>query len=218
MHAILSFTGGNRSMLAHVGVTKEKPYFEVDAVRLFCLWDPPHLWVHTGWWYIYDSKQDIRLCCRLTTKHVHLPPFASMRVRFATQVLSHSIAVDIKTLAQIKLLTDQVQRNFMAATKFCENFDGIFNCFNSKQLKDSHKLKSAISDGSTHFPILWKVYGVAPPPEACKRSPLNQADPMCRGVVAQHCVLENDLVWSSWTSPFDKSPESRLPWECLLNH
>ncbi|KAL0146898.1 hypothetical protein M9458_057837 [Cirrhinus mrigala] len=140
---------GNCSMLTRLGVTKEKAYFEVDAVRVFCLWDPPHLiknirnnWRSSGFmldgdrifWaileelYTYVSKQDSRLCCCLTKKHVHLPPFASMRVRFAAQVLSHSVAVGIKTLAQVKQLTGQAQRNYMAAAKFCENFDGIFNC------------------------------------------------------------------------------------------
>ncbi len=163
---------GNRAMLTRLGVTKEQPFFSVDGIRVFCLWDPPHLiknirnnWRHHGFaldgdeitWgiledlYAYDSRQEIRLCCRLTKKHVHLPPFASMRVRFATQVLSHSVAVGIKTLADIKGLTGQRQRNFLAAARFCENFNGLFDCFNSKLLKDSHKLKCAISDASAHF-------------------------------------------------------------------
>ncbi len=80
-------------------------------------------------------------------------PSASMRVRFATQVLSHLVAVGIKTLADIKGLTGQHQQNFLAAARFCENFNGLFDCFNSKELKDSHKLKCAISDASAHFPF-----------------------------------------------------------------
>ena len=39
----------------------------------------------------------------------------------------------------------------MAAANFCENFDGIFNRFNSKQITDSHKLKSALSDVYAHI-------------------------------------------------------------------
>lgn len=34
---------GNRAMLARLGVTKEQPYFEVDNIKVFCLWDPPHM-------------------------------------------------------------------------------------------------------------------------------------------------------------------------------
>ena len=30
-------------MLARLGVTKEQPYFEVDNIEVFCLWDPLHL-------------------------------------------------------------------------------------------------------------------------------------------------------------------------------
>ncbi len=168
---------GNQTMLAHLGVTKEEPYFHVDGARVFCLWDPPHLikniwnnWRNHGWlldgdfitWsiledrFVYDSKQDIRMCCCLSRKHVYLPPFASMRVRFATQVLSHSVAVGIKTLADIKQLTGQTYRNYKDGATFRENFDGMFNSFNSKQLKDSNKLKSALSEVSTHLPFLDK--------------------------------------------------------------
>ncbi len=85
----------NHAMLTCLGVTKEQPFFSVDGIRVFCLWDPPHLiknirnsWRHHGFaldgdeitWgiledlYAYDSRQEIRLCCRLTKKHVHLPP------------------------------------------------------------------------------------------------------------------------------------------------
>ncbi len=86
---------GNHAMLTRLGVTKEQPFFSVDGIRVFCLWDPPHLiknirnnWRHHGFaldgdeitWgiledlYAYDSRQEIRLCCRLTKRHVHLPP------------------------------------------------------------------------------------------------------------------------------------------------
>ncbi|XP_033502419.2 uncharacterized protein LOC117269502 [Epinephelus lanceolatus] len=166
---------GNRAMLTRLGVTKDQPYFDVDGIRIFCMWDPPHLiknirnnWRNHGFqldgneitWailedlYAYDSKQEIRLCCRLTKKHVYLPPFASMHVRFATQVLSHSVAVGIKTLSEVKRLTGKLQQNYIAAAKFCESFNGLFDCFNSKQLKDSHKLKSGLSEVSAHFPFL----------------------------------------------------------------
>ena len=154
-------------MLARLRGTKDQPYFEIDNVKVFCLWDPPHLIknIRNNWrnrsfqldgdeitWailedlYAYDSRQEIRMCCRLTKKHVCLPPFASMRVRLAIQVLSHSVAVGIKTLAQIKQLKAQPQRNYMAAAQFCENFGGLFDCFNSQRLKDSRKLKGWVCD------------------------------------------------------------------------
>ncbi|RXN38322.1 Transposable element P transposase [Labeo rohita] len=37
---------GNRAMLTRLGVTKEQPFFSVDGIRVFCLWDPPHLIRH----------------------------------------------------------------------------------------------------------------------------------------------------------------------------
>ncbi|KAK7169962.1 hypothetical protein R3I94_000258 [Phoxinus phoxinus] len=229
---------GNRSMLARLGVTKEKPYFEVDAVRVFCLWDPPHLiknirnnWRSSGFtldgdhifWgiledlYTYDSKQDIRLCCRLTKKHVHLLPFASMRVRFATQVLSHSVAVGIKTLAQVKQLTGQAQRNYMAAAKFCENFDGIFNCFNSKQLKDSHKLKSALSDASAHFPFLEKCMEWLPRLKLARARPGTKQIPCVEGW--QHNIVCLKMIWCDLRERHQVSHllTNRLNQDCLEN-
>lgn len=166
---------GNRAMLSRLGVSKEQPFFQVDGVPVFCLWDPPHLiknirnnWRKHGFsldganitWdvmealYAYDSAQDIRMCPRLTKKHVHLPPFACMRVRLATQVLSHSVAVGITVLAGIKGLTGQQWESYQAAARLCENFNSLFDCFNSKELKDSTKLKCAVRDGSSHFAFL----------------------------------------------------------------
>ncbi|KAL0161347.1 hypothetical protein M9458_045072, partial [Cirrhinus mrigala] len=206
---------GNRAMLTRLGVAKEQPFFSVDGIRVFCLWDPPHLiknirnnWRRHGFvldgneitWdiledlYAYDSHQEIRLCCRLTKKHVHLPPFASMRVRLATQVLSHSVAVGIKTLTDIKGLTGQHQQNYLAAARFCENFNGLFDCFNSKQLKDSHKLKCAISDASAHFPFFDKCLEWLPRLKLVGANSNKKQIPCVEGW--QHNILCLKMRWS----------------------
>ncbi len=229
---------GNRAMLTRLGVTKEQPFFSVDGIRVFCLWDPPHLiknirnnWLHHGFaldgdeitWgiledlYAYDSRQEIRLCCRLTKKHVHLPPFASMRVRFTTQVLSHSVAVGIKTLADIKGLTGQHQQNFLAAARFCENFNGLFDCFNSKQLKDSHKLKCAISDASAHFPFFDNCLEWLPHLKLVGANSSKKQIPCVEGW--QHNILCLKMLWSDLRQRHQVSflLTNRLNQDCLEN-
>lgn len=229
---------GNRAMLTRLGVTKEQPFFSVDGIRVFCLWDPPHLiknirnnWRHRGFtldgdeitWgiledlYTYDSRQEIRLCCRLTKKHVHLPPFASMRVRFATQVLSHSVAVGIKTLADIKGLTGQRQQNYLAAARFCENFNGLFDCFNSKLLKDSQKLKCAISDASSHFAFLDKCMEWLPRLRLVGGKCNKKQIPCVEGW--QHNIVCLKMLWSDLRQrhPVSFLLTNRLNQDCLEN-
>ncbi|RXN12016.1 Transposable element P [Labeo rohita] len=229
---------GNRAMLTRLGVTKEQPFFSVDGIRVFCLWDPPHLiknirnnWRRHGFvldgneitWdiledlYAYDSHQEIRLCCRLTKKHVHLPPFASMRVRLATQVLSHSVAVGIKTLTDIKGLTGQHQQNYLEAARFCENFNGLFDCFNSKQLKDSHKLKCAISDASAHFPFFDKCLEWLPRLKLVGANSNKKQIPCVEGW--QHNILCLKMLWSDLRQRHQVSflLTNRLIQDCLEN-
>ncbi|RXN08545.1 Transposable element P [Labeo rohita] len=229
---------GNRAMLTRLGVTKEQPFFSVDGIRVFCLWDPPHLiknirnnWRRHGFvldgneitWdiledlYAYDSHQEIRLCCRLTKKHVHLPPFASMRVRLATQVLSHSVAVGIKTLTDIKGLTGQHQQNYLEAARFCENFNGLFDCFNSKQLKDSHKLKCAISDASAHFPFFDKCLEWLPRLKLVGANSNKKQIPCVEGW--QHNILCLKMLWSDLRQRHQVSflLTNRLNQDCLEN-
>ena len=87
---------------------------------------------------------------KLKDKHIILPPFSTMRVNLAVQVLSHSVAVGINTLCALKHLPDEAS----ATAEFIETFDQLFNAFNSVSLNSSHKYKNALSESSGHFPFL----------------------------------------------------------------
>ncbi|CAM4574539.1 unnamed protein product [Leuciscus chuanchicus] len=150
-------------------------------------------------------------------KHVHLPPFASMRVRFTTQVLSHSVAVGIKTLADIKGLTGQCQQNYLAAARFCENFNGLFDCFNSKLLKDSQKLKCAISDASSHFAFLDKCMEWLPRLRLVGGKCNKKQIPCVEGW--QHNIVCLKMLWSDLRQrhPVSFLLTNRLNQDCLEN-
>lgn len=82
------------------------------------MYDPPHLlksvrnmlhkhsfrfkdgmvamWSHIKDFYQRDVAHWFRLAPRLLDKHVNLPPFSKMKVRLASQVLSHSVAAGLQ--------------------------------------------------------------------------------------------------------------------------
>ena len=73
-----------------------------------------------------------------------------MRVKLATQVLSHSVAAGINALCNMGHLADEAA----ATAEFIETFDQLFNAFNSASFKSTHKYKGALNDKSGHIPFL----------------------------------------------------------------
>ena len=133
--------------------------------------DPPHLiknvrnnlkkhglQVHghdVKWKYIeelfnLDVTFPIRMAPKLTSKHIELPPFSSMRVKLATQVLSHSVAAGISTLSILgRLPPDAIHTG-----SFIERFDQLFNAFNSSSTSSPQKMRYAMSATSEHLSFL----------------------------------------------------------------
>ena len=166
----------NRSMLRQLGVTIDKPYFIVDDIKVFVIYDPPHAiknirnnmksagfvldnkkisWSIIEELYRYDSKRDIRLVKKLTKSHVYLNGFGlNMRVKLATQVLSHSVAAAIETLVAIKGWEGEQKEVALATAKFCDDMDKLFNVFNSKTKNSSRPYAGAITKDSNHFQFL----------------------------------------------------------------
>ena len=162
----------NRSFLQQLErVSITKPYIEHNGKKIFIFYDPPHLlknvrnnlkradlqvgdnmasWQHIVDFYNFDKMQMIQMAPKLKDKHIELPPFASMRVNLAAQVLSHSVAAGISTLVVLKQLNEDAKYT----TQFIEHFDVLFNCFNSRNLKSSQKLGKAFSDRSGHHGFL----------------------------------------------------------------
>ena len=162
----------NRSFLQTLeGVSIEKPYMIYKTRKVYIMYDPPHLLknvrnnfmksnykydqVDIRWQYIVDffnmdKEMSVRMAPKLTEKHIVLAPFTAMRVKLATQVLSHSVAAGINTLCNLGYLTDDA----VTTAEFIETFDQLFNTFNSASLKSTHKYKQAFSDESSHIPFL----------------------------------------------------------------
>ena len=162
----------NRSFFQTLeNVTIEKPYIVHNHKKVLVMYDPPHLiknvrnnfmksdykyddvdikWKYICDFYDVDSSMSIRMAPKLTHKHIVLAPFMTMRVKLATQVLSHSVAAGINTLCNLGFLSTDAS----ATAEFIETFDQLFDTFNSGTLTSNHKYRKAISSQSGHIPFL----------------------------------------------------------------
>ena len=112
--AVVSDLGSNfQKLLREMEITPEKPWFIFNGKKIFYLYDPPHIikairnnllnydfhfdgkigsWRDIQQLYNIDSKNDIRCCAKQTSKHLNPNGFQKMKVKFATQVFSHTVS------------------------------------------------------------------------------------------------------------------------------
>lgn len=149
----------------------KKPYFVASESKIYVLYDPPHLiknvrnnlkkhglevdghsvlWEYIKTFWEFDSGLPIRLAPKLSSRHIELPPFAPLRVKLATQVLSHSVAAGISTLCALKKLPPEAQYT----AEFCERMDQLFNSFNSQTVTSNSKMRHALREKSGHIEFL----------------------------------------------------------------
>ena len=139
VHGVNTDQGSNFEKLFRLlGVKHDRPKFEMDGKSYFVLRDPPHLikcarnfleksdvrvpnfgmasWKDIRRLHEYDEKRSLKLCPRLTHRHVNDLRFASrMKVRYATQVLSHSVASSLNYLVSRNFHCPLVREN-----SFCD--------------------------------------------------------------------------------------------------
>ncbi|KAJ3641856.1 hypothetical protein Zmor_028327 [Zophobas morio] len=150
--ALVTDMGSNFMELSKLlGVTKEKPVFTLGNKEIFYVFDPPHLvkavrnnmllnsfcWddKKTCWQYIVDfynrDKNLTNRCApRLTNAHIAPGKFEKMRVKYATQVLSATVAGSLHTYIELKGLPEDAT----GTMEFVAFFDKLFDIFNSSKL------------------------------------------------------------------------------------
>lgn len=161
----------NRSAISSFDVSVEQPYFSVDNERVYVMYDPPHLiknvrnhfkskgfkvegkpveWKYVEMFYRYDSSNRLRLAPKLTSKHIRVPAFSGMRVKLATQVLSHSVAAGLYTYCNL----GKISKDGIPTADFIEKMNMLFDCFNSSQISGANSYRRAISADSCHMAFL----------------------------------------------------------------
>ncbi|XP_076150575.1 uncharacterized protein LOC143134015 [Alosa pseudoharengus] len=125
-------------------------------------------WRHLEEFYLKDKTGVIRMAPKLTERHIYLPPFTNMRVKLATQVLSHSVASGMQTMVVQKLLPEEA----LHTAKFAEDMDRLFDVLNSRSMKDTKWWRRPLSADSSRVDYLrscvpwvktWKFGSTRPP-------------------------------------------------------
>ncbi|GFO05396.1 transposable element p transposase [Plakobranchus ocellatus] len=161
----------NRALFKRLGISIDSPFFDFDNIRVYGMFDPPHLiksirnnlysngfrvgdakmcWSYISRLYEIESKPPIRLCPKLTQRHIVLKNFSKLSVNLAVHILSHSVAAGIATMVNLSALPPEA----MATAHFAEKFDQLFNCFNSKAFHSKQVMGHAISVNSEHLRFL----------------------------------------------------------------
>ncbi|GFO06525.1 transposable element p transposase [Plakobranchus ocellatus] len=156
------------SKLLHID--KDRPYFMYNSRKYFVLYDPPHLiknirnnlqssgftvdgnnilWQNIVDFYELDIQSNLRLAPKLTKNHIYLPPFSKLRVKYATQVLYHSVAAGLSFVGTLKN-----DPNLIATANFIDRFDKLFNVFNSGTCHFKQPMAHAFSNNSGHVSFL----------------------------------------------------------------
>ena len=138
----------NQSMFNNLKITVDNHFIMHQSKKIYVMYDPPHLiksvrnnlknagflvegdeilWEHIEAFYALDSQLPIRMAPKLTKKHVELKAFTAMRVKLATQILSHSVAAGIATMCHLNILTPSAQ----STAAFVEKMDKLFNASTS---------------------------------------------------------------------------------------
>ena len=78
---------------------------------------------------------------KLTPKHVYLPTFTAMSVKYATQIMSHTVAAAISTLSTL----GHLPASAFKTAEFIDKFDKLFNAFNNISITSSQQCKHALS-------------------------------------------------------------------------
>ena len=110
-----------------MGVNTKSPMISIDGKSYFIYKDPPHLiksarnylekqpvyvpnchgiakWEHIRTLYEYDCKSSTRMTPRLTDQYVSELRFTTkMKVKLATQILSHSVSAGLNQLVADKI-------------------------------------------------------------------------------------------------------------------
>jgi hypothetical protein len=91
-------------------------------------------WEHAKKFYDCDSKQKVRLACKLEQVHVTFNNFKAMNVRFAAQIMSHTFASGLSLCAGLP--GDLMPPEAAVTAEFIEYIDKLFDSSNAVNFCD----------------------------------------------------------------------------------
>lgn len=160
----------NRKCYSLLGVNTETPYFLVDDVKVWALFDVPHLIKSARTTFMDHSMESldgkvsgeiIRKCYnkdkmtttktfpKLTDAHLYYDTFQKMRVNLAVQLLSESVASGLESMTSVGVLK-QDDKVVKATIGFVRNFNVLFDLLNASSVDDPNPNKQGLSSKNIH--------------------------------------------------------------------
>lgn len=151
---------GNCKAFSELGIAVTKPFFMYGDRKIYAMYDTPHLFKSirnalinnnficpegiVSWDVIRDlSDMDrkssaTRACLKLTDKHINPGHFDKMKVRYAVQILSNSVADAITTVWENNLFVKpKSHQNAPSTASFIKKMNDLFDCLNSNCVSSS---------------------------------------------------------------------------------
>jgi len=173
--AVVSDMGSNFVQLTKsLEVNMENSSFEIDGETYFYIFDVPHLlkatrnnlmnnvfsindkltsWKHVEAVYEIGKTMRNHPAPKLTENHIRPNNFARMKVKFATQVISMTVATSIELMVTLKALEEDA----LVTSDFIRNFDNLFDMCNSSTVISSKEHKKAFTGSDFQLNFLNKM-------------------------------------------------------------
>lgn len=154
---LISDMGSNCLELSKIlGITTENPKFCLGNKEVFFYFDPPHLikaarnnllkydfmwdnqkacWSDISAFFEKDQTCLNKLAPKLTKSHINPSQFERMRVKYASQVYSHTVSAALETYVMLGALHPEAK----GTATICSKFDSLFDIFNSSNLYSPKK-------------------------------------------------------------------------------
>lgn len=163
--------GTNRSVYRALQLTTEKPVFSVNDEAIHWFYDAPHLlkslrnnlrkydlkvqdnivsWRYIEQFYAKDREQGIRLAPKLADHHLEKRGFSDMKVKYAAQILSRTVAAGVYTHAALGYLPNEA----VYTGECIQNIDMLFDAFNSSSMYHYKETCNALTATSSHMTFL----------------------------------------------------------------
>ncbi|CAB3977246.1 THAP domain-containing 9 [Paramuricea clavata] len=157
-----------QKFVREMGITPENPWFIHNSKKILYIFDAPHIikaiwnnltnynfhfdnkvasWNDVEALYKIDIQNSIRCCPKLTNKHMHPNGFLKMKVKLATQVLSHSVAAALMMAISGGLLPTSAS----GTAELVSHFDDIFDCLNSSTFSTPKECNRPMTASSKHM-------------------------------------------------------------------
>lgn len=137
-----------------LGLTIDRPFFRILDQPIYFLFDTSHLikstrnciqnyknainfknfkidWNDIVHFYNIDSTMSVRCCPKLTRSHIYPNNREKMRVKYATQVLSNTVAAGLNTLYSSGKIDPGKAITMSNTSEFVLFFNNLFDLFNS---------------------------------------------------------------------------------------